>query len=61
MRTALFRWQMERVDIIAWANTSFNDYGKTVNQIREMDPDSPLPEQQHKSRVVAAHGSRRSA
>lgn len=36
---------MERVDIIALADPSFNGYGNTVNQIREMDPDSPWPEQ----------------
>ena len=44
MRTALFRWQMESVDIMALADPSFNGYYNVVEQIQQMDPDSPWPE-----------------
>ena len=45
MRTALFRWEMEKVDIMALADPSFHGYANVVQHIQEMDPDSPWPEE----------------
>ena len=45
MRTALFRWEMEQVDIMALADPSFHGYDNVVRNIQEMDPDSPWPDE----------------
>ena len=45
MRTALFRWEMEAVDVIALADPCFHGYDNIVRNIQEMDPDSPWPDE----------------
>ena len=39
MRTALFRWEMEQVDLIALADPSLHQYDNIIRNIQEMDPD----------------------
>lgn len=46
MRTALFRWEMEQVDLMALADPSFHGYANVVRNIQEMDPDSPWPDEE---------------
>ncbi|KAK4026287.1 hypothetical protein OUZ56_015296 [Daphnia magna] len=46
MRTALFRWEMEEVDLVALADPSFHGYANVVRNIQEMDPDSPWPDEE---------------
>ena len=36
MRTALFRWEMEAVDVIALADLCFHGYDKIVRNIQEL-------------------------
>ena len=45
MRTALFRWEMEEVDLLFLADPSFHGYANVTCHIQSMDPDSPWPDE----------------
>lgn len=43
-RTALFAWTMQDIEILALADPSIDGYDKATAALREMDPETPWPE-----------------
>ncbi|GIX80787.1 protein KIAA0100 [Caerostris darwini] len=45
MRTSLCTWTLEDVDILAIADSSYHGTQRVVNRIKELDPESPYPDE----------------